>query len=84
MAIVRLREPHEYPEAARQAFQLSNEWFGHDFAEPPAMSRVMAWDREFGGPHDRAMRRAMTSGEFARGEKEMIAVAVSGVNACPY
>ena len=48
------------------------------------MSRVMAWDPEFGGPHGRAMKRAMAPGEFTRGEKEMVAAVVSGVNACNY
>jgi hypothetical protein len=48
------------------------------------MSRVMAWDGGFGGPHGRAMKRAMAPGEFTRGEKEMVAAAVSGVNACEY
>jgi hypothetical protein len=48
------------------------------------MSRVMAWDPEFGGPHGRAMRRATQPGEFTRAEKEMVAAVVSGVNACAY
>jgi hypothetical protein len=48
------------------------------------MSRVMAWDPEFGGFHGRAMKRAMTSGEWTRAEKEMVAAVVSGVNACAY
>jgi AhpD family alkylhydroperoxidase len=30
------------------------------------------------------MKRAMGPGEFTRGEKEMVAAAVSGVNACEY
>jgi N-acyl-D-aspartate/D-glutamate deacylase len=49
-----------------------------------AMSRVMAWDPHFGGSHGRAMKRAMAPGEFTRGEKEMVAAVVSGVNACEY
>jgi len=48
------------------------------------MSRVMAWDPEFGGPHGRAMKRVMPPGEFTRAEKEMVASAVSSVNACNY
>lgn len=84
MPTVRLRDASEYPEEARSAFALSGEWFRFGFAQPPAMSRVMAWDPHFGGPHGRAMRRAMGPGEFTRGEKEMIAAAVSGVNACTY
>src|SRR5690348_4830386 len=81
---VRLRHASEYPEAARKHFHLSSLCFGYDFAEPPAMSRVMAWDGEFGGPHGRAMKRAMAPGDFTRGEKEMVAAVVSGVNACSY
>jgi len=84
MPTVRLRSAGEYPAAAQKLFELSRAWFNHDFAEPPAMSRVMAWDPEFGGPHGRAMKRAMGPGEFTRGEKEMVAAVVSGVNACEY
>jgi hypothetical protein len=81
---VRLRDAEEYPEPARRAFELSKRWFNHEFPVPPAMSRVMAWDPGFGTPHGRAMKRAMGPGEFTRGEKEMVAAAVSGANACSY
>ncbi len=81
---VRLRDASEYPAAAQRLFELSRQWFNFEFAEPPAMSRVMAWDPEFGGPHGRAMRRAMMPGEFTRAEKEMVAAVVSGANACAY
>ena len=84
MPTVRLRDPAEYPDAAQALFALSKAWFDYDFPEPPAMSRVMAWDPEFGGPHGRAMKRAMMPGEFSRAEKEMVAAVVSGVNACAY
>jgi hypothetical protein len=84
MPTVRLRVASEYPEAAQKLFELSKAWFNHDFVEPPAMSRVMAWDPEFGGPHGRAMKRAMAPGEFTRAEKEMVAAVVSGANACEY
>jgi len=30
------------------------------------------------------MKRAMAPGEWSRGEKEMVAAVVSGVNACAY
>ena len=56
---VRVRSAAEYPEAAQRAFELSKQWFNHDFREPAAMSKVMAWDPHFGGPHGRAMKRAM-------------------------
>ena len=84
MPTVRLRDASEYPEPARRLFELSKAWFGYDFSTPPAMSRVMAWDPAFGGPHGRAMKRAMATGEFTRGEKEMVAAVVSGMNACRY
>jgi hypothetical protein len=84
MPTVRLRSAAEYPAAAQTLFELSRAWFNHDFTEPPAMSRVMAWDPGFGGPHGRAMKRVMGPGEFTRGEKEMVAAVVSGVNACEY
>jgi hypothetical protein len=84
MPTVRLRDASEYPEAAQRLFELSKAWFNHDFAQPPAMSRVMAWDAEFGAPHGRAMKRAMAPGVFTRAEKEMVAAVVSGVNACNY
>ena len=84
MPTVRLRDASEYPDDARKLFALSKTWFDYDFTEPPAMSRVMAWDQAFGGPHGRAMKRAMMPGEFTRAEKEMVAAVVSGVNACEY
>jgi hypothetical protein len=84
MPTVRLRDASEYPEEARRLFELSKSWFAHDFKEPAAMSRVMAWDPAFGGPHGRAMKRAMGPGEFTRAEKEMVAAVVSGANACVY
>jgi len=84
MPTVRLRKASEYPAAAQKMFERSKAWFNYDFAEPPAMSRVMAWDPEFGGAHVRAMKRAMAPGEFSRAEKEMVAAVVSGVNACTY
>jgi len=84
MPTVRLRKAAEYPESAQALFAQSSTWFNHAFAEPPAMSRVMAWDPEFGRPHGRAMKRLMMPGEFSRAEKEMVATVVSGANACSY
>jgi len=84
MPTVRLRDASEYPGPVQKLFEVAKAWFNHDFAQPPAMSRVMAWDTELGRYHGRAMKRAMTPGEFTRAEKEMVAAVVSGVNACPY
>ena len=64
MPTVRLRDASEYPLAAQKLFELSKLWFCYDFAQPPAMSRVMAWVAEFGGAHGRALLRAMSAGEF--------------------
>jgi hypothetical protein len=84
MPTVRLREVSEYSEQAQKMFALSSEWFRYAFSQPPAMSRVMAWDPEFGAPHGRAMKRMAMPGEFSRAEKEMVAAVVSGINACAY
>jgi hypothetical protein len=84
MPTVRVRDAAEYPELAQKMFAVSNEWFQYPFRQPPAMSRVMAWDPAFGGPHGRAMKRVAMPGEFSRAEKEMVAAVVSGVNACAY
>ncbi len=84
MPTIRLREPSEYSEEARKRFLATKEWFGHDFKIPPAMSRVMAWDLEFGAAHTRALKRIQGPGEFSRAEKEMVAAVVSGVSACDY
>jgi len=51
MPTVRLRDASEYPEETQKLFESVKEWFKYDFAQPPAMTRVMGWDPEFGGPH---------------------------------
>jgi hypothetical protein len=84
MPTVRLRDASEYPDPARKLFELSKSWFNHDFKHPPAMSRVMAWDPEFGGPARTRHEAGHGAGEWSRGEKEMVAAVVSGVNACAY
>jgi hypothetical protein len=84
MPTVRLRDASEYPKPTQKLFEVAKSWFNYDFAEPPAMSRVMAWDPELGALHGRAMKRAMTPGEWTRAEKEMVVAVVSGVNACNY
>src|SRR5438094_9414460 len=64
MPTVRLRDASEYPAPIQKLFEVAKAWFNYDFAQPPAMSRVMAWDPEFGAFHGRAMKRAMTPGEI--------------------
>ncbi len=38
MPTVRVRDAAEYPEAAQRLFELSKQWFGYEFKQPPAMS----------------------------------------------
>ena len=66
---VRLRDASEYPDPAQKLFELGKRWFNYDFTEPPAMSRVMAGDPEFGGHHGRARKRLIGSGVFTPYEK---------------
>ena len=55
MPTVRLRDAGEYPAPIQKLFEVAKAWFKYDFAQPPAMSRVMAWDPELGAFHGRAM-----------------------------
>ena len=71
MPTVRLRYASEYPEPVRKMFELSKQWFSHDFSAPPAMSRVMAWDPEFGGPHGRAGGVNLRASEGKRGARPL-------------
>jgi len=73
----------EYPSPRAGSFELSKQWFDYDFKEPPAMSRVMAWDPHFGGPHAAHEARDGAGRVLARREGD-VAAAVSGVNACTY
>src|SRR5438309_246868 len=67
-------------------FELSSQWFAYDFKQPPAMSRVMAWDPEFGAPARdpayladvwAAWRRAFSDQRLTRRLKTALAFAVS-------
>ena len=40
MPTVRLRDAAEYPESGQKLFDLARRWFGYDFKQPAAMSRV--------------------------------------------
>src|SRR2546426_11911942 len=84
MPTVRLRDASEYPEPVQKLFEAAKAWFKYDFEQPPAMSRVMAWDPELGAFHGRAMKRAMGPGEWSRAEKEMGAAVVRGGYAGAY
>ena len=82
METVRLLEEHEFPEELQKYFQGTKEWFGIDYI--PKMSKVISYAPEFASTHGRCSRRAMVDGELTCGQKEMIAVAVSAINACDY
>ena len=70
MPTVRLRDASEYPEPIQKLFEVAKAWFKHDFADPPAMSRVMAWDPELGAFHaDLAMTDPDDRAAERRGEE---------------
>ena len=55
MPTVRLRDESEYPQGVRKLFELSKEWFGHDFKQPPAEFALLQQFR----PPFRRQRRAL-------------------------
>ncbi len=82
MALVRLLDEHEFPEEFQKYFEGTKTWFGIDYV--PKMSKVLAYDPVIAQTHGRCSRRSMTDGVLKRKQKEMIAVAVSAINACSY
>lgn len=82
METVRLLEEHEFPEEMRRYFEGTKTWFGIDYV--PKMSKVLSYRTEMASTHGRCARRSMTDGQLKRRQKEMIAVAVSAINACAY
>ncbi|HIN06739.1 MAG TPA: hypothetical protein EYM65_10995 [Dehalococcoidia bacterium] len=82
METVRLLEEHEFPQELQKYFEGTKTWFGIDYL--PKMSKVISYAPEFASTHGRCSRRAMVDGDLTRAQKEMIAVAVSAVNACEY
>ena len=82
METVRLLDEQEFPEELQKYFEGTKSWFGIDYL--PKMSKVISYEPEFASTHGRCSRRSMTDGELQRKQKEMIAVAVSAINACEY
>lgn len=82
MEIVRIKEPHEYPPKIQRVFERVKDWFGVDFV--PKMDRAQNHYLEFGDGFRRAAKVTMPDGELSRGQKEMIAGAVSAINVCEY
>jgi hypothetical protein len=82
METVRLPDATEFGPEDQRIFDNTRQWFGIDFV--PKMSRVL---RVLPAPGDglmRAARRAMPDGVLGRGQKELIAAAVSAMNVCEY
>src|SRR4030088_774323 len=80
MPTVRLRDASEYPAAAQKLFELSKLWFGYDFPQPPAMSRVMAWDAEVGGAPGRVPARREGDGRRGGQRRQRLQL----LSPCPY
>jgi hypothetical protein len=82
METVRSLEEQEFPEEMRRYFQGTKTWFGIDYV--PKTRKVLSCRTEMASTHGRCSRRSITDGQFKRRQKEMIAVAVSAINACSY
>ena len=82
METVKLPEPTEFGPEDQKIFENTKHWFRIDFV--PKMSRVL---RMLPAPGDglmKASRRAMPDRVLTRGQKELIAAAVSAMNVCEY
>ncbi len=82
MEIVRLLEPEEFGPEDQKIFESTKQWFRIDFV--PKMSRVLRTMPAIGNAVTRASRRAMSDRVLTRGQKELIAAAVSAMNVCEY
>ena len=82
MEIVRLPEPDEFGPEDQKVFENTKQWFRIDFV--PKMSRVLRMRPDIGNAMTRSSRRAMTGRVLTRGQKELIAAAVSAMNVCEY
>lgn len=82
METVRLPEPSEFGPDDQKIFQNTRQWFRIDFV--PKMSRVLRVVPEIGDGITRASRRAMPDRVLSRGQKELVAAAVSAMNVCEY
>jgi alkylhydroperoxidase/carboxymuconolactone decarboxylase family protein YurZ len=82
METVRLLKEHEFPAEQQKYFEATKAWFNIDYL--PKMSKVLSYQPEMSHTHGRCSRRAMVDSVLQRRQKEMIAVAVSAINACDY
>ncbi len=82
METVRLPEPDEFGAEDQKIFANTRQWFRIDFV--PKMSRVLRVLPPIGDGIMRASRRAMSDRVLTRGQKELIAAAVSAMNVCEY
>ncbi len=82
METVRLLDEHEFPDELKPYFDGTKAWFGIDYI--PKMSKVLCYQPEMSRTHGRCSRRTLVDGALKRRQKEMIAVAVSAINACDY
>jgi hypothetical protein len=82
METVRLLADHELPPELHKYVEGTKAWFNIDYL--PKMSKVLMYRPEMSRTHGRCSRRAMVDGVLERRQKEMLAVAVSAMNACDY
>lgn len=79
---VRLPDPESFGPEDQKVFEATRQWFKIGFV--PKMSLVLRALPAVGGGMTRAVRRAMSDRVLGRGQKELIAAAVSAMNACEY
>ncbi|RMG49299.1 MAG: hypothetical protein D6723_14110 [Acidobacteria bacterium] len=82
MSTVRLISEQEATGAVKAYFEAVKKRYGMDWV--PNLSRAIAYRMDCNAPRSRAYARIIAPGALSRALKEMIAVAVSAVNACDY
>lgn len=82
METVKLPDPSAFGPEDQKIFENTRQWFRIDFV--PKMSRVLRMIPAIGNSVTRASRRAMPDRVLTRGQKELIASAVSAMNVCEY
>jgi hypothetical protein len=82
METVKLPDPDELGPEDQKLFENTRRWFRIDFV--PKMSLVLRAIPAIGDGIMRASRRAMPDRVLTRGQKELLAAAVSAMNVCEY
>ncbi len=83
MPTVRLRQEEEFADpTTRNYLEGIRKWFDIDYV--PQMVLAQSMHSRFQGPHEHFKKRTMPDGALKRSTKEMVAVAVSTINACEY